>query len=46
MQWQDNIMEWTGLGLEEAMLRTTNREVWKNIVKKSTALLRHPHAMG
>ena len=26
MQRQDNIVEWTGLGLEEAMLRTQNRE--------------------
>ena len=44
MQWQDTILEWTGIGLEEAMLRTKNREGWKNI-KKSTAPLRHPHAM-
>ena len=46
MQLKDNIVEWTGLGLEEAMLRTKNREGWKNIVQKSTAPLRHPHAMG
>ena len=26
MQWQDTIVEWTGTGLEEAMLRTKNRE--------------------
>ena len=31
MQWQDNIVEWTSLGLEEAMLITTNREGWKKI---------------
>ena len=46
MQWQYTIVEWTGLGLEEAMLRTKNREGWNNIVKKSTTPLRHPHAMG
>ena len=46
MQWQDNIVEWTGLGLEVAMLRTKNRKGWKKIVKKSTAPLRHPNAMG
>ena len=26
MQWQDTIVECTGIGLEEAMLRTKNRE--------------------
>ena len=26
MQWQDTIVEWTGFGLEEAILRTKNRE--------------------
>ena len=46
IKWKDNIVEWTGLGLEEAMLRTKNREGWKTIVKKSNAPLRHPHAMG
>ena len=37
MQCKDNIVEWMGLGLEEAMLRTINREGWKKIVMKSTA---------
>ena len=46
MQWQDNIMEWTGFGLEEAMLRTKNREGWNKIVKKSTSSLWYPNAMG
>ena len=46
MQWHDNIVEWTGLGLEGAMLRTKNREGWKTIIKKSTAPLRHTNAMG
>ena len=41
MQWQDYIVEWTRLGLEEVMLRTQNREGWKKIVKKSTAPIRH-----
>ena len=26
MQWEDNIVEYTGIGLEEAMLRTKNIE--------------------
>ena len=46
MQWQDTFVEWTGLGLEEAMLRTKNREIWKKIVNKSTAYLRNQNAMG
>ena len=46
LQWRDNIVEWTGLGLEEAMLRTKNRDGWKKMFKKSTVSIRHPHAMG
>ena len=40
MQWQDNILEWTVLGLEEAMLKMKNREGSKTIIKKSTLPLR------
>ena len=40
MKWQDNIVEWTGLRLEEAILRTKNKEGWKKIVNKSTLPLR------
>ena len=46
IQWQGNIVEWTGIGLEEAMLRTKSREGWNKIVKKSTAPLRQSHAVG
>ena len=44
-QWQDNIVEWTSLGIEEAMRATRDRDRWKHIVLKSTAPLRHPNAM-
>ena len=45
-QWQDNIVEWTSLGIEEAMRATRDRDRWKRIILKSTAPLRHPNAMG
>ena len=34
IQWKDNIVELTDIGLKEGMLRTKNREGWKKIVKK------------
>ena len=46
MQWQDNIVKWTGLDINKAMRAAENREGWKTIVTKSTAPLRHPNAMG
>ena len=46
MQWQDNIVKWTGLDINKAMRAAENREGWKKIVMKSTAPLRHPNAMG
>ena len=46
MKWQNNIVEWTGLGLEEDMLRMTNREGLEKIVILSSAPLQHPHTMG
>ena len=46
MQWQDNIVKWTGLDINKAMRTAENREGWKKIVMKSTAPLRHPNAMG
>ena len=46
MQWQDNIVKWTGLDINKAMRAAENRERWKKIVMKSTAPLRHPNAMG
>ena len=46
MQWQDNILKWTGLDINTAMRDAENRERWKEIVTKSTAPLRLPNAMG
>ena len=46
IQWQDNIVAWTSIGIEEAMRATRDRDRWKRIVLKSTAPLRHPNAMG
>ena len=46
MQWQDNIVKWTGLDINKVMRAAENREGWKQIVTKSTAPLRHPHDMG
>ena len=46
MQWQDNIVKWTGLDINKAMRAAENREGWKKIVMKTTAPLRHPNAMG
>ena len=45
-QWQDNIVEWTSIGIEEAMRATRDRDRWKRIIVKLTAPLRHPNAMG
>ena len=46
MQWQDNMEKWTALDINKAMRAAENREDGKQIVTKSTAPLRHPHAMG
>ena len=37
MQWQDDIVKWTGLDINKAMRAAENRERWKKIVTKSTA---------
>ena len=46
MQWQDNIVKWTGLDINKAMRAAENRDGWKKNFTKSTAPLRHPNAMG
>ena len=46
MQWQDNIVKWTGLDINKGMRAAGNREGWKQIVTKSTAPIRHPNAIG
>ena len=46
IQWKDNIVKWTGLAINKAMRAAENREGCKQIVTKSTALIRHPNSMG
>ena len=46
IQWQDNIVKWTGLDINKAMRAAENIEGWTQIVTKSAAPLRHPNAMG
>ena len=46
MQWQDNIVKWTGLDINKAMRAAENKEGWTFFLTKSTAPLRHPNAMG
>ena len=46
IQWQDNIVKWTGLDINKAIRAVENRELWKQIVTKSTCPLRHPNTMG
>ena len=41
MQWQDNIVKWTGLDINKRA--ADNREGWEQIVMTSTAPLRHPN---
>ena len=44
-QWQDDIVEWKSLEISEPMRTTTNRNEWRYIFKKSTALLWNIKAM-
>ena len=39
MQWQDNIVKWTGLDINKAMRAEENREGWKKMLTKSTSPL-------
>ena len=34
-RWEDNIREWTGLGLSECLRRSENREGWRELVADS-----------
>ena len=38
--WKDNIREWTGLKLNEALRKADNREEWRRIVARSAAVPR------
>ena len=36
MRWEDNITEWTGLKLGEALWKAVNREWWRKVVARSS----------
>ena len=38
-RWGDNISEWTGLGLGEALRKAEDREDWRKVVARSTLML-------
>ena len=40
LKWSDNIHEWTGLNVCDAMRATTYREKWRQIMRDSSAPLR------
>ena len=35
-RWGDNIPEWTGLGLGEALRKVEDREKWRKVVARSS----------
>ena len=37
-RWEDNIPEWTGLGLGEALRKTEDREEWRKVVARSSLM--------
>ena len=40
LKWSDNIHEWRGLNVCDAMRAATDREKWRKIVRDSSAPLR------
>ena len=36
MRWEDNVTEWTGLKLGEALRKAENREEWRKVVARSS----------
>ena len=34
-RWRDNISEWTGVGLVEALRKAEDREKWRKVVARS-----------
>ena len=38
MRWEDNISEWTGLKLGEAIRKAENREEWRKVVARSSLM--------
>ena len=41
-RWEDNIKEWTGVGLGDSLRAAEDREVWEGIVATSSVVLRRP----
>ena len=37
-RWEDNISEWTGLGLAEALRKAGDREEWRKLVTRSSLM--------
>ena len=35
-RWEDNISEWTGLGLGEALRKAEDREGWRKVIALSS----------
>ena len=47
-RWEDNISEWTGLGLGEALPKAEDREKWRKVVARSSSMPQRSfrHRMG
>ena len=41
-RWEDNIKEWTGVGLGDSLRAAEDREGWEGIVATSSVVLRRP----
>ena len=37
-RWEDNISEWTGLKLGEALIKAENREDWRKVIARSSLM--------
>ena len=37
-KWEDNISEWTGLGLGEALRKAEDKEEWRKVVARSSLM--------
>ena len=41
-RWEDNIREWTGLGIGRSQIPMENREKWRKLVAKSSVVPQQP----
>lgn len=41
-RWEDNIREWTGLSLNDALRKAENRDEWRRMVARSSAVPQRP----